>query len=381
MVKSTYIHIPFCHKICHYCDFIKHLYDEQLVDRYLMALENEIQTTFVHEKKQMRTIFIGGGTPTALTLEQLEVLLRIIDTYFDLDACEEFTIEANPEKLSYDKMLLLKAYGVNRISLGVQAFDDAQLEALGRYHRVKDVYEAIDNLRRADFTNVSLDLIYGLPNQTVDSFAYSLETALNFELQHYSTYSLQVEPQTIFYSMQELGTLHRPTHDEEADMFEILQAEMKKHRYNQYEISNFSKEGYEGKHNLTYWNNDYYYGFGAGSHGYIDSRRTINIRPIPAYIKACETDGNPLLKVETLTLENRIEEEFFLGLQKTAGVEKEKFFKKFGISCNAIYKKQIKSLIEKGWLKESDDRIYLTETGIMFGDDVFGEFLLEPGQI
>lgn len=377
MVQSAYIHIPFCHKICHYCDFVKFFYDEKMADDYLLALEREIETTLSNNKAKVKTIFIGGGTPTALTPKQLTSLMEIIHNNFEVDKCEEFSIEANPGEFSLEKMKILKDFGINRLSLGVQVFDDDQLEVLGRFHKVEDVYQTMEDITTTGFLNVSLDLIYALPEQTITSFEQSLHEALQFNLPHYSAYSLIIEPQTIFYNMNQMGQLHLPSHEDEADMFELLQQTMINKGYEHYEISNFARKGFESKHNLTYWNNDYYFGFGAGSHGYVNQKRTINIRPIPAYIKACMEDGSPILKVEELSLKEQIEEEFFLGLRKRTGVSKKRFEKKFGLTCNTVYEKEIKYLVEKGWLRETAEHLALTEQGIMFGNEVFTEFLLD----
>lgn len=381
MIQSAYIHIPFCQKICHYCDFVKFFYDEKLADDYLEALHKEIRTNIPAEKAKARTIFIGGGTPTALNLHQLEKLMDIIHEHFDIDACEEFTIEANPGEFDAEKMTLLKNYGINRVSLGVQVFDDAMLEQLGRLHKVEDVYQTINGLLGHGFDNMSLDLIYALPHQTVAHFEKTLKEALSFNLPHYSTYSLQIEPKTVFYNMHRKGKLHRPSNEEEAEMYEVLRDTMRANGLAQYEISNFAKPGFESKHNLTYWNNDYYYGFGAGAHGYLPGKRVINIRPIPAYIKEAQNDGNPVLKIENIGIKERIEEEFFLGLRRLSGVSKKEFLNKFGFSHNILYRNEIDDLVKKGWLEDLEDRIRLTEDGVLFGNEVFAEFLLDDEKL
>lgn len=381
MVNSTYIHIPFCQKICHYCDFVKFFYDEKLADDYLEALQQEMTHTLKDEKKTMRTIYIGGGTPTALTPKQLEKLMKIIHKHFHVDQCLEFTIEANPGAFSREKMRVLKHYGVNRISLGVQVFDNEMLKELGRLHQVDDVYQTINDLKREAFHNVSLDLIYALPHQTVEQFQNTLDEAFTFGLPHYSTYSLQIEPKTVFYNMHRKGQLHRPTHEAEAEMFEVLRSNMKKHGYHHYEISNFAKKGYESQHNLTYWSNDYYYGFGAGAHGYLPGKRLINFRPVPAYIKEANETGKAVLKVEEITKKEEIEEELFLGLRKEAGVSKEKFKQKFNHHIKEVYGKELQYLHTKGWIYEDENIIKMTENGLLFGNEVFAEFLLDEDVI
>ncbi|ASK63142.1 coproporphyrinogen III oxidase [Virgibacillus phasianinus] len=381
MVQSVYIHIPFCQQICHYCDFVKFFYNEKLADEYVEALSNEIRTNVKERKQPVKTIFIGGGTPTALNVKQLQSLLEVIAERFDVTACEEFTIEANPGDFDADKAKLLKRYGVNRVSLGVQAFDNQLLEDIGRLHKVKDVYNTVNLLKKHGFDNISIDLIYALPNQTVDGFEKSLQEAISFDLPHYSTYSLQIEPKTVFYQRHKKGKLHRPPQEDEVQMYKILRDTMKENGIEQYEISNFAKPGYESKHNLTYWNNDYYYGFGAGAHGYLPGKRTGNIRPLPAYVKQALKDGHPILSAEEIGLKEMIEEEMFLGLRKREGVSKQQFEQKYRLSIDGLYGKKISRLAAKEWIYNTDDTISLTPEGILFGNNVFAEFLLEDDNL
>ena len=341
------------------------------------ALANEIRINIGGMKNTVKTIFIGGGTPTALNLSQLELLLQVIDEKFDVDACEEYTIEANPGDFDEDKAKLLENYGVNRVSLGVQAFDNQLLEDIGRLHKVKDVYDTVNLLKKHSFDNISIDLIYALPNQTVAGFEKSLQEAIQFDLPHYSTYALQIEPKTVFYQRHKKGKLHRPPQEDEVRMYEILRDTMKKNGVDQYEISNFAKPGFESKHNLTYWNNDYYYGFGAGAHGYLPGKRTGNIRPLPAYVKQAMKDGHPILSTEEVGLKENIEEEMFLGLRKLEGVSKKKFEQKFSFPMKQLYRNVISQMEAKGWLYDTKNAISLTPEGVLFGNNVFAEFLLE----
>ncbi|MFD1363004.1 radical SAM family heme chaperone HemW [Lentibacillus salinarum] len=375
--QSVYIHIPFCQQICHYCDFTKFFYDEKQANDYIEALSQEIKTHVQGTHNQVHTIFIGGGTPTALNMEQLRSLLQLIDTKFDVAGCSEFTIEANPGDFDEEKIKLLKHFGVNRISLGVQVFDDAMLEELGRLHKVTDVYRTVDRLQQHGFDNISLDLIYALPNQTVEHFRRTLDEAVTFGLPHYSAYALQIEPKTVFHQRYKKGKLHRPPEEEEVQMYTILKDTMHKNGLAQYEISNFAKPGFESQHNLVYWKNDHYYGFGAGAHGYLPGKRTGNIRPLPAYVKKAMEDGTPVLHTEEIGLREMIEEEMFLGLRTMAGVNAEQFTRKYGISYDAIYGEAIAFLSKKGWLRQSGENLQLTNQGMLFGNEVFAQFLLE----
>ncbi|MFC0522551.1 radical SAM family heme chaperone HemW [Pontibacillus salicampi] len=381
MITSAYIHIPFCQQICHYCDFTKFFYNEKLADDYLDALDREMTEAVGKRKQYMKTIFVGGGTPTALNHAQLERLLQTIAASFDVEQCEEYTFEANPGEFDEKKLSLLKYYGVNRISFGVQVFDDTMLEKLGRLHRVQDVYDNLKLFDKYDFQNVSIDLIYGLPDQTVEGFQATLEEAIRLDLPHYSTYSLQIEPKTVFYQRHQKGKLEKPVEEQEAMMYEMLVNKMEKNGTPQYEISNFAKSGYESKHNLTYWDNNYYFGFGSGAHGYLPGKRTVNLRPLPHYIKQVHEQGNAILHEEPITIREQMEEQMFLGLRKAAGVSKSEFQKRYGYAIQNLYNDELQYLKQKDWIEEAGDYIRITPNGRLFGNNVFQEFLLEDDQL
>ncbi|WP_156291117.1 radical SAM family heme chaperone HemW [Oceanobacillus salinisoli] len=380
-IQSVYIHIPFCTQICHYCDFVKFFYNEKLATEYLHALVNEINTNIEGNHNKIRTLYIGGGTPTALNDKQLKFLLEFLRNKFDLENCEEYTIEVNPGDIDSEKAKLLKDNGVSRISFGVQVMDDKLLEEIGRVHRVKDVYKTVDLFHQYHFSNISLDLMYALPHQTVEQFKHSLDQALEFNLPHYATYGLQIEPKTVFYQQHKKDLLHRPTEDDEIFMYEILKDSMNKKGIKQYEISNFAKPGFESKHNLTYWGNGYYYGFGAGAHGYLPGKRITNLRPLPAYVKKAMNDGKPVLQEEGITRKEAIEEEIFLGLRRMKGLSKQAFLSKFGLSVDALFKEQILKLTKQNLIYEEDDSIRLTDSGMLLANRVFEEFMLEDSDL
>ncbi len=380
-IQSAYIHIPFCQQMCHYCNFVKFFYNEKLATEYLSALEKEIDAYLPENKNKLSTLYIGGGTPTALNLEQLHHLFKLIHKKIDVSQLDEFTIEVNPGDIDDEKTKLLKDYGVNRISFGVQVMDDRMLEQLGRVHRVKDVYQTVDLFTKNDFTNISLDLIYSLPHQSVKHFQASLEEALAFNLPHYSTYSLQIEPRTVFFQLHKKGQLHRPAEDDEVAMYKILQESMTRQGLEQYEISNFAKPGYESKHNLAYWSNDYYYGFGAGASGYLPGERITNIRPLPAYMKKTTAREKPILQIDKITRKEQIEEELFLGLRKIKGYSRKNFTEKFGFPLENLYRNQLKKLKDNGLIDEENDCLKLTNQGMLLGNRVFEEFILEENQL
>lgn len=375
-VKSVYIHIPFCKQICHYCNFVKYYYMETKADAFVDALIKEIDTAVPGKRNVFRTIYMGGGTPTALSIEQLKKLFQFLSQKFDLASCEEFTIEINPGDIDPEKAKLLHDYGVNRISFGVQVMDDRMLEKIGRMHRVKDVYTTVDILTQTEFTNISLDLIYALPDQSVSHFEKTLEEALQFDLPHYSTYALQIEPKTVFYHKRRKGALHQPPEDDEVQMYQLLQENMKKHGIMQYEISNFAKQGYESRHNLTYWNNDYYFGFGAGAHAYLPGKRTANYKPLGTYMKEINHTGSAIEHLEEITLQDQIEEELFLQLRKAEGINTKAFRVKYGVSLEQLYDEELNRLTQDKLLMYNKGNYALTDKGMLLGDRVFQQFLL-----
>jgi len=378
-MKAAYIHIPFCEHICHYCDFNKFFIQSQPVDEYLRSLEKEMANSMeATGHPELKTIFIGGGTPTSLSAAQLERLLDSIHRVLKpSESLAEFAVEANPYDLSAEKLDVLKAAGVDRLSFGVQTFEDELLKKIGRVHEQKDVLVSFERARKAGFDNISLDLMFGLPGQTIGHLASSLDTALALGAEHYSVYSLIVEPKTVFYNLMKKGRLHLPPQDQEAEMYELVMRKMEEAGIGQYEISNYAKKGYESKHNLTYWNNEDYFGFGAGAHGYINGERTVNAGPVKHYIDLIEQSGFPYKEKHMVTKNEQIEEEMFLGLRKTEGVNKERFFEKYGRSVDDLFPKVLHSLEETGLIVNTNKNVFLTHNGKLLGNEVFQAFLGE----
>ncbi|MBO1512254.1 radical SAM family heme chaperone HemW [Metabacillus bambusae] len=376
-MQSAYIHIPFCHHICHYCDFNKVFFKQQPVDEYIEMLIKEMHHT-VQKNKQvsLKTIFIGGGTPTALSVSQLDRLLEgIHKELMPTNDLVEFAVEANPGELSLDKLKVLKNAGVNRLSIGVQSFNDELLERIGRVHRKEDVFRTLQQAEQVGFDNMSVDLMYGLPGQTVNDFKESLDIAFTMNVKHFSAYSLIVEPKTVFYNLMQKGKLSLPPQDLEAQMYELSMEQMEKHGFKQYEISNYAIPGFESNHNLTYWNNDYYYGFGAGAHGYMNGIRTSNIGPIKKYMEQIEQTGEAYNSQNIVSKEEEMEEEMFLGLRKEAGVSKSIFYRKFNVQLVDVFPEQIANLVKLGLIVNDDQSIRLTHKGKLLGNEVFQEFI------
>lgn len=379
MARGVYIHIPFCHQICNYCDFNKVFFKNQPVDEYIEALGREMEMTVAGMPEaftNIETIFLGGGTPTALSAEQIEKLLSLITKHIPMSSVKEFSSEANPDELTIDKLQALYNGGVNRLSMGVQSFDQSLLKKIGRTHSNEHVYETIQNAKNVGFKNISIDLMYGLPGQTMEQWQETLEKALALNLPHYSAYSLIVEPKTIFYIQYAKGKLHLPTEDLEADMYGVLMDTMEAHGLRQYEISNFANEGYESTHNKIYWDNDKYAGFGAGAHGYLEGIRYSNVAPIKKYIETVMTGERPLLHEHEVTGDEKLEEQMFLGLRKSAGVTHEEFEKKFGQPMLSIYKEIIDQLREEQLIEIDSEGIRLTRKGRFIGNEVFQRFLV-----
>jgi putative oxygen-independent coproporphyrinogen III oxidase len=376
MIKSAYLHIPFCEHICHYCDFNKVFLKGQPVDEYLKALDQEIRMTVNQfPSGNLETIFVGGGTPTSLNEQQLYRFCDSINTNLPKSETMEFTFEANPGDLTKEKLEILKDAGVNRLSLGVQTFNEELLKKIGRVHKAKDVYQTIDNAKKIGFENISIDLIFSLPTQTIRDFKESLTEAFSLDITHYSAYSLIIEPKTVFYNLLKKGKLPSPGEDVEAAMYELLMEEMEKHGFIQYEISNFSKPGFESRHNLTYWNNESYYGFGAGAHSYLNGVRRSNTGPLKRYMDQIISGELPVIDEHQTTKVEQMEEEMFLGLRKTAGVSVPHFMEKFAVDPQQLFEQEIAELTNKQWLEVEKNHIFLTKKGRLLGNEVFQAFL------
>ena len=370
---SAYVHIPFCTQICYYCDFSKVFIKNQPVDSYL---EHLLQEFYSYDIQKLRTLYIGGGTPTALSASQLEVLLDGLTKNLDLSMLEELTIEANPGDLDADKIAVLQNSAVNRVSLGVQTFDDKMLKKIGRSHTEKDIYENIDRLKLAGFDNISIDLIYALPGQTMEQVKDNVAKAIALDIPHMSLYSLILENHTVFMNRMRRGKLPLPKEELEAEMFDYIIAELERAGFVHYEISNFSKQGFESRHNLMYWDNAEYYGIGAGASGYVDGVRYKNHGPIRHYLKAVE-EGSARINEEHLSQREQMEEEMFLGLRKKSGISMARFEEKFERSFQGLYGQIVRDLVQQGLMQVEGDRVRMTKRGLFLGDTVAERFILE----
>ena len=359
--KSVYIHIPFCDSICSYCDFCKFLKNDEWIYKYLECLSLEIKTRYKGEK--INTIYIGGGTPSSLNIKQFNKLFEIIKI-FHTSKNIEFTFECNIENITKEKLELLYLNGVNRLSIGIQTFNQKYLTYLNRNHNENMIKERISLAKSIGFKNINIDLIYALKGQKLNELEYDLDKFLELDITHISTYSLIIEPHTKLYIDNESNI------DEELDykMYQTIIRRLEDSGYKHYEISNFSKEGYESKHNLTYWNNNEYYGFGVGASGYINNVRYDNTRSITEYFK-----GNYVLNSHELDLTETIENEFILGLRKIDGISKDEFYKKYNIDIKSI--DIVNKLLSENKLLENKKSIYINPKYIYTSNEILIEFI------
>ena len=361
MVKSVYIHIPFCNHICHYCDFPKMLYQEKWIDSYLNALDLEMKMYYQNET--IETIYIGGGTPTALKLEEFHRLLEIIDQ-LKKEEHYEYTIECNVESLTEEKIKIMKEYGVNRISIGVETFHAHHLKKINRMHTKEQVMKAIQLLKKYGFKNINIDLIYALPNETIEEVTSDLEVFLSLDIPHISTYSLIIEPNTTLY-LQKQEPMQE---DLDVEMYEYICKTLKIHGYEHYEISNFAKPGYESTHNITYWNNEEYYGFGLGASGYVNNIRYTNTKSLTNYCA-----GKYQFEQEKLDQRTSMENEMILGLRKRKGVNRNQFLEKYGKTIESVF--PIHTLQKEGKLQILGDWISIPEDQIYLSNDILMQFI------
>jgi len=359
MVKSAYIHIPFCNNICSYCDFCKLLYNKDFVKKYLDALEKEIK---MHYKGEiLDTIYIGGGTPSSLSIVELNELFSIIKV-FKLSKEYEFTFEVNIEDITEEKLEILKENKVNRLSIGIESFNDKYLKYLGRNYTSDIISERVE-LAKKYFDNINVDLMYALKNESLNDLEEDIDKILKLDIKHISCYSLIIEKNTKLY----IDNTKYISDDLDSDMYDLIDKKLE-NKYHRYEVSNYSITSYESRHNLTYWKNNEYYGFGLGAAGYIDNIRYTNTRNLSKYIS-----GSYERQEEVLTKEDKIKYEFILGLRLTSGINKDNFNKKYGININEI--EIIKELIDKGLLIDDKINIYVPKKYFYVLNDILVNFV------
>ncbi len=344
-IRAVYIHIPFCKQICSYCDFCKFYYDKKWADEYLQALEKEIRDRYMDET--ISKIYIGGGTPSCLNNEELDYLFSTIKL-INLAENIEFTFECNLNDITEELIDKLLANRVNRLSIGIQSFDEDNLKFLEREAYFADAESKIAMCKSKGLTNINIDLMYALEGQSIRTLKKDLKLFLKLDVPHISTYSLMIEPNTKL-AVKKVQAI---SEDLDAKMYDIIRKTLKNAGYDHYEVSNFAKPGYESKHNLTYWNNEEYYGFGLGASGYTFQIRYTNTRSLTKYI-----GGNYVMEKEILGEKEMMDYELILGLRKTKGINLKHFYDKFNVNLQNQY--PVDELVKAGDLIYEDGNIFI----------------------
>ncbi len=368
-----YVHIPFCKQKCFYCDFPSYAGKEGLEDEYINALIKEIDLKC--SDKVIKSLFIGGGTPSHLNEDNLYKLLNKLNGLSYIKDAER-TIECNPGTLTESKLKIIRDCGMNRISMGLQTTDNSLLKKIGRIHTIEEFRENYNRARKFGFKNINIDIMFGLPNQSVFDYKKTLNDIIELNPEHISCYSLIIEEGTPFYDMSEKGLLNLPKEDDEREMYKLTKNILEQNGYHQYEISNYSKEGMECYHNKVYWKCEEYLGVGVSSSSYINGNRIKNIDSITEYIKRICIGKEVYEDILKNTEKENMEEFMFLGLRMIQGVNKDDFKKKFKKDIYDVYGEVIKDNIKKDLLKEKNNYIFLTGKGIEVSNWVMSEFIL-----
>ena len=372
---GIYLHIPFCEKKCSYCDFYSITGNKELISKYIKALKKEIKL-YAKELslKEVRTIYFGGGTPSLLTPHMLEEIMTVIKQNFQLHEGIEVTLESNPSSLNSNKLSEYNKLGINRLSIGVQSFSNDELKMLGRLHNAVNAREIISKASSI-YDNFNLDFIFALPGQNLAQWRRHLQTALEYTPPHLSIYNLQIEEGTPLKERIDNGQLI-PLNDEiDAEMYKLTRQILHDAGYNQYEISNFAKTGYQSQHNLLYWKLKPYIGLGPAAHSFTGEYRYNNVCNLKDYLDNLNRDQFPVNKKISLTLKELMAEKMFMGLRLLEGVSKENFYHLFNIKLKEVYGTEVNDLKNQGLLEEYENNIKLTDRGLLLGNKVFIKFL------
>ena len=378
---GLYVHIPFCKQKCMYCDFPAYQNLQDYYETYVYALVQEIDLWVTeHPESKSRpidTIYFGGGTPTELSIQQLQMIVdKIKSTFTITDDCH-MTIESNPGEVDLRYLTKLVKLGFNRISFGVQTFDDKALTMLHRSHNGEKAKQAVYDAKEAGFADINIDLIYGLPRQTLEDIQHNLDIVKALPINHISTYGLQVEVGTYLYHLVEKNLISIPSESIDESMYDTMMAGLKELGFERYEISNFAKESSYSRHNLKYWHYIDYLGFGAGAHSFYDGVRRSNNRNVMPYIQAVDRYTMPTIDTEIITVERAQEDFCFLALRTKWGLDEQKFENRFGVSVRALFGTTLKELLSKGLLESQNGSYHLTSEGAKHGNYVFSQFIRE----
>ncbi|MBQ3421061.1 MAG: radical SAM family heme chaperone HemW [Clostridium sp.] len=370
---ALYIHIPFCKQKCFYCDFPSYACKENLMDDYIKALVKEIDIKC--KNYLIKSLFIGGGTPSHLDYKNLKVLMSAIKKLnFKEDA--EKTMECNPGTVDEEKLKIIKYGSINRLSFGLQTTDDALLKSIGRIHTFEIFKENYYLARKIGFDNINIDVMFGLPDQSVEGWIRSLEEVIKLNPEHISSYSLIIEEGTAFYKLESMDKLNLPSEDEERDMYRGGKKFLEAKGYHQYEISNFAKENRECRHNEVYWKCEEYLGVGAASSSFVDEKRFSNIKDIKEYINRINNNESVIEYDYVNTKKDDIEEFMFMGLRMNLGISEKEFERRFGETVDDIYKDVINKNVKLGLLIRNGGRIYLSDKGFEVSNIVMSDMIL-----
>ena len=390
---ALYVHIPFCETKCPYCDFNTYSKIEPLIPSYVSAILVEIENWGrVLERPYVHSVFFGGGTPSYLPAEDINLLMTAIRVNFNCNVLREATLEANPGDLTDEKLLAYREAGLNRLSIGVQSLDDGLLALIGRRHSAEQAVRAYQAALDSGFDNVSIDLMYGLPYQSLEQWERTLKTSVTLRPPHISMYCLTLEPGTPMQKQVETGRLPEPNPDLAADMYKLAEQTMKSEGYRHYEISNWAHPGNESIHNLTYWRNLAYLGVGPGAHSYLEGHRFWNLKSPAEYVRRLESTQSgyhsgsslnaehikamPVVK-EVEIVDRRLEmaETMMMGIRLDIGIAEREFAARFGLSPHQVYPNALARLQSEGLIDSADGSVQLTARGRLLGDEVFSRFL------
>ena len=378
---GLYVHIPFCKQKCMYCDFPAYQNLQDYYETYVYALVQEIDL-WVSEHpeskaKPIDTIYFGGGTPTELSIQQLQMIVdKIKSTFTITDDCH-MTIESNPGEVDIQYLTKLVKLGFNRISFGVQTFDDKALTMLHRSHNGEKAKQAVYEAKEAGFTDINIDLIYGLPRQSLEDIKRNLEIVKDLPINHISTYGLQVEVGTYLYHLVQKNLISIPNESIDESMYDTMMEGLKELGFERYEISNFAKDNSYSRHNLKYWHYVDYLGFGAGAHSFYDGIRRSNNRNVMPYIQSVDRYIMPTIDTETITVERAQEDFCFLALRTKWGLDEQKFEDRFDVSVHNLFGNILEDLVTKGLLEYQNSSYHLSSEGAKHGNYVFSQFIRE----
>lgn len=381
---ELYVHIPFCVRKCYYCDFLSMPADDSLRRHYVDRLMEEIrQNAPACSQYRVSSVFFGGGTPSVLPGVQITEIMEALQQNFNIQPDAEITLECNPGTLTRQKLAFYKMAGINRLSLGLQSANNWELQKIGRIHTFQEFLESFDLARKAGFSNINVDIMSALPEQTSQDWLFTLKKVVEVRPEHISAYSLIVEEGTLFYEQYGEDELRRqrgevpwylPAEETERQMYELTREVLADKGYLRYEISNYAQPGRECRHNIGYWQLTPYLGLGLGSSSYMEQARYSNTRNLEEYLEGKFCD---LAAVFPLSKSQQMEEFMFLGLRMTAGIERKRFQEIFGVELESVYGNVLRKLGQQGLLNQSGGRVMLTEEGISVSNYVLSEFLLE----